>query len=167
MKRQWTNEELVEHWTLSPKELDLIGDSKTDHNLLGAACLLKYFQHEGQFPSQKQDVPPSSSCIWPSSWASSRKRSFLTIGKDAGEFSTNQLEDQELAMLALHLLQISLVFIQNLMIQEVLTEPAWMNKMTKEDLRGLTPLIYSNVNPYGLIRLNMAERLTIERAESV
>jgi len=58
MKRHWTNEELVEHWTLSSKELDLIGDSKTDHNLLGAACLLKYFQYEGRFPSHKQDVPP-------------------------------------------------------------------------------------------------------------
>jgi hypothetical protein len=53
------------------------------------------------------------------------------------------------------------------MIQEVLSEPAWMSQMTKEDLRGLTPLIYSNVNPYGLMRLNMAERLTIERAEAV
>ena len=42
-----------------------------------------------------------------------------------------------------------------------------MNQMTKEDLRGLTPLIYSNVNPYGLMRLNMAERLTIARAEAV
>ena len=40
-------------------------------------------------------------------------------------------------------------------------------QMTKEDLRGLTPLIYSNVNPYGLMRLNMAERLTIERAEAI
>src|SRR5258706_1424374 len=58
MKRHWTNEELVEHWTLSSKELDLIGDSKADHNLLGAACLLKYFQYEGRFPAQKQDVPP-------------------------------------------------------------------------------------------------------------
>src|SRR6266702_6925451 len=58
MKRQWTNEELIEHWTISAKELDLIGDSKTDHNLLGAACLLKYFQQEGRFPAQKQDVPP-------------------------------------------------------------------------------------------------------------
>src|ERR1700693_2135610 len=26
MKRQWTHEELIEHWTLSSKELDLIGD---------------------------------------------------------------------------------------------------------------------------------------------
>jgi hypothetical protein len=84
-----------------------------------------------------------------------------------GEFSTNKLEDQELSVLALHLLQISLVFIQTLMIQDVLTEPGWMEKMTKEDLRGLTPLIYSNVNPYGLIRLNMTERLTFKRAEAV
>jgi TnpA family transposase len=84
-----------------------------------------------------------------------------------GEFSTNSIEDQELAMLALHLLQISLTFIQTLMIQDVLSEPAWMNRMTKEDLRGLTPLIYSNVNPYGLMRLDMAERLRIERAEAV
>ncbi len=91
---------------------------------------------------------------------------FIHYGRH-GELSTNQWEDQELAMLALHLLQIALVFIQTLMIQEVLTEPAWMNTMTKEDLRGLTPLIYSNVNPYGLIRLNMTERLAIERAEAM
>jgi hypothetical protein len=58
MKRHWTNEELAEHWILSSKELDLIGDSKTDHNLPGAACLLKYFQSEGRFPAQKQDIPP-------------------------------------------------------------------------------------------------------------
>src|SRR5579872_4154136 len=57
MKRQWTNEELIDHFTLSPQELDLIGDSKTDHNLLGFAVLLKYFQYEGRFPSQKHDVP--------------------------------------------------------------------------------------------------------------
>src|SRR5712692_6461466 len=58
MKRQWTNEELIADFTISAKELDLIGDSKTDHNLLGAACLLKYFQYEGGFPAQKQDIPP-------------------------------------------------------------------------------------------------------------
>jgi TnpA family transposase len=91
---------------------------------------------------------------------------FIHFGR-LGEFVTNNVSDQELAMLALHLLQISLTFIQTLMIQDVLSEPAWMNRMTKEDLRGLTPLIYSNVNPYGLMRLNMAERLTIERAEAV
>src|SRR5437762_3950160 len=58
MKRQWTDEELADDFTLSSKELDLIGDSKTDHTLLGFAALLKYFQFEGRFPAQKQDVPP-------------------------------------------------------------------------------------------------------------
>ena len=67
-------------------------------------------------------------------------------------------------MLSLHLLQISLVYIQTLLIQHLLVEPAWANKMTKDDLRGLTPLIYSNVNPYGLIGLDMTERLAIEQA---
>lgn len=57
MKRQWTDEELEAHFTLHSTELDLVGDSKTDHNLLGFAALLKYFQHEGRFPSQKQNIP--------------------------------------------------------------------------------------------------------------
>src|SRR5215469_8970980 len=57
MKRQWTNEELEAHFTLHSTELDLVGDSKTDYNLLGFAVLLKYFQYEGRFPSQKQDPP--------------------------------------------------------------------------------------------------------------
>lgn len=62
MKRQWTYEELTDHFTLSSKELDLIGDSKTDHNLLGFGVLLKYFQYEGRFPSQKHDIPLRYNC---------------------------------------------------------------------------------------------------------
>ena len=58
MKRQWTDEELADDFTPSSKELDLIGDSKTDHTLLGFAVLLKYFQYEGRFPAHKLDVPP-------------------------------------------------------------------------------------------------------------
>jgi Oxidoreductase family, C-terminal alpha/beta domain len=48
------------------------------------------------------------------------------------------------------------------MLQEVLKEPGWMERMESEDLRALTPLIYSHVNTYGLFRLNMAERLPLE-----
>ncbi len=79
---------------------------------------------------------------------------FILYGRH-GEFNTNRREGQELTMLSLHLLQVSLVYIQTLLLQQLLTDPAWMNKMTKEDLRALTPLIYSNVNPYGTIRLDM------------
>jgi TnpA family transposase len=86
---------------------------------------------------------------------------FIFYGR-AGEFATNQREDAEVAMLCLHLLQISLVYINTLMLQRVLAEPNWGARLTAEDLRALTPLIYTNVNPYGLIRLDMSQRLRIE-----
>jgi TnpA family transposase len=44
----------------------------------------------------------------------------------------NRLEDQELAMLSLHLLHICLVYINTLMIQQVLSEPEWPNSLTAE-----------------------------------
>ena len=65
-------------------------------------------------------------------------------------------------MLCLHLLQSSLIYINTLLLQQVLSEPEWMQKMGPDELRALTPLIYSHINPYGVIRLNMAERLLIE-----
>jgi len=34
--------------------------------------------------------------------------------------------------------------------------------MQPEDFRGLTPLFYSHVNPYGRLVLNMNERIFIE-----
>ena len=38
----------------------------------------------------------------------------------------------------------------------------WKNVLKAEAVRALTPLIYTHVNPYGLFRLDMQERLTIE-----
>jgi TnpA family transposase len=91
--------------------------------------------------------------------------SFIHYGK-GGEFASNHLDDQEISMLALHLLQISLVYVNTLMVQEVLTEGDWTARLTKEDYRGLTPLFYSHVNPYGILRLDMAERLSIHQEAS-
>ena len=78
-----------------------------------------------------------------------------------GEVATNRLEDQELSVLSLHLLQICLVYVNTLMIRQILSEPRWDNMMTTEDYRALTPLIYSHVNPYGEFELNMEQRLLI------
>ena len=71
------------------------------------------------------------------------------------------MEDQELGGLSLHLLQACLVFINTLFIQEVLAEPLWRDRMTADDWRGLSPLIYHHVNPYGRIELDMAQRLAL------
>jgi TnpA family transposase len=85
---------------------------------------------------------------------------FIFYGK-GGELATNNRADQELGLLALHLVQNCLVYINTLMLQEVLREPGWLDRMKAEDMRALTPLIYSHVNPYGLFRLNMADRLPL------
>lgn len=89
---------------------------------------------------------------------------FIFYGK-GGEISTNHRDEQELAVLSLHLLQSSLVYINTLMLQRVLREPAWMAGMTTDDLRGLTPLIYTHINPYGTFSLDLAERLALDPDE--
>ena len=76
--------------------------------------------------------------------------------------ATNRLEDQELAVLSPHLLQICLVYVNTLMFQQVLSEPVWRNSMAPEDYRALSPLIYNHVNPYGEFELDMTKRLLIE-----
>ncbi len=87
--------------------------------------------------------------------------SFVFYGK-GGEVATNRLADQEISILSLHLLQMALVYVNTLMIQQVLAAPGWQGRLTAEDLRGLTPLIFSHVNPYGTFRLDMDERIPIE-----
>lgn len=87
--------------------------------------------------------------------------SFIFYGK-GGEISTNRLEDQEIAVLSLHLLQNCLVYINTLMLQNILSDQKWFDLMTPEDFRALTPLVYTHVNPYGTFRLNMSERLPLE-----
>ena len=86
---------------------------------------------------------------------------FIFYGK-GGEISTNRIEDQEIAVLSLHLLQNCLVYINTLMIQQILSQNNWYDLMTPEDFRALTPLIYNHVNPYGDFNLDMEERIPIE-----
>lgn len=90
---------------------------------------------------------------------------FILFGK-GGDFATNRKENQELTMLSLHLLQNCLVYINTLMIQEALSDPSLMKSMTREDLRGLTPLIFNHINPYGLFPLDMDSRISIELQEA-
>jgi TnpA family transposase len=85
---------------------------------------------------------------------------FIFFGKGS-EMATNRQDDREIAMLCLHLLQASLVYINTLMIQRVLAEPPWMTRMTGDDLRGLTPLVYLHVTPYGTFDLDMEQRLAL------
>lgn len=86
---------------------------------------------------------------------------FIFYGK-LGEISTNRRDDQSLSVACLHLLQVCMVYINTLIIQEVLSDEALMNKLTAEDKRAITPLIHAHINPYGLFPLDLNEALIIK-----
>lgn len=92
------------------------------------------------------------------SWSSTN--GFIFYGK-RGEISTNRKENQEMGLLCLHLLQASLVYINTLMIQQVLGNQEWFERMTPRDLAALNPLITLHINPYGRFELDMDARLPI------
>src|ERR1700730_6541721 len=78
-----------------------------------------------------------------------------------GEMASNRREDHEISMLALHLIQNCMVYINTLMIQKLLAQPHWQGKLTPRDYAALTPLIWEHVNPYGPFDLDMNTRLAL------
>jgi TnpA family transposase len=85
---------------------------------------------------------------------------FIFYGKKS-VLSSNNHAAHEISLLSLHLLQSCLVYINTLMIQKILEEKAWRNKLTVEDKRALSPLFYAHINPYGTFKLDMQERVNI------
>ena len=79
-----------------------------------------------------------------------------------GEITTNRLDDQEISVLCMTLVQNALCLINTLMLQRVLADPAWLACMTPADWRGLTPLIYAHINPYGVFFLDLDQRLDLD-----
>jgi TnpA family transposase len=90
---------------------------------------------------------------------------FIFFGR-GGEVASNRSDDQHASVAALHLLQSCLVYVNTLMLQRVLAESRWRERMTAPDLRGLTPLVWGHVSPYGAFDLDMKQRLDIELREA-
>ena len=86
---------------------------------------------------------------------------FIFFGR-GGEVASNRREDQELSLLSLHLLQVSLVYVNTLMVQAVLKTKRWQSRLTAEDNRGLNPLFFNHVTPYGSFKVNLDTRLALE-----
>lgn len=86
---------------------------------------------------------------------------FVFFGK-GGEISTNRVRDQETAAHALHLLQSSLAYVNTRMVQSVLRNPDVVARLSPEDYRGLSPLIYLHINPYGRFEVDLYKRIDFE-----
>ncbi len=92
------------------------------------------------------------------SW--NRANSIIFYGKNA-ELASNRRDEQEMSVLCLRICQAAMVYINVLMIQDVLADPDWDGALTAEDERGLAPLFWSHVLPYGEVKLDMNTRLAL------
>ena len=67
-------------------------------------------------------------------------------------------------MPALHLLQSALVYVNTLLLQDILNEEKWHSLLTDADWRALSPLFWTHVNPYGRFELDMNSHLALAAA---
>ena len=87
---------------------------------------------------------------------------FVFFGK-GGEMASNRTADQEISALALQLVQASMVYVNTRMVQSVLSDPNWQDLLSPEDYRGLTPLIYAHITPYGRYDIDLTTRIDYDR----
>jgi TnpA family transposase len=92
--------------------------------------------------------------------SSNGANSVIFYGK-GGDIATNRREELEMTVLCLRILQAALVYINTLMLQDVLAETEWAKLLKPADRRGLTPLFWQHVQPYGEVRLDVAKRLSL------
>lgn len=93
-------------------------------------------------------------------WNSANR--FVFFGK-GGEIASNRIADQETSALALQLVQASMVYVNTRMVQSVLRDQDLAARLSPEDYRGLTPLIYSHINPYGRYDIDLTTRIDFDR----
>ncbi len=95
------------------------------------------------------------------SW--NRANAEIFYGK-ARDIASNRRDEQEISVLCLHILQAAMVYVNTLMLQDVLAEDEWAHLLSSEDYRGLTPLIWAHVAMHGEFKLNMNSRLDLSVA---
>jgi hypothetical protein len=76
-----------------------------------------------------------------------------------GDLPGNRRDDQELAVLCLRVLQASITYLNTLLIQDVLA--GGLIELTGEDRRGITPLFWSHISPYGEVKVDMNQRISL------
>ena len=57
MKRSWTEEELIERWTLAPDELPLLANKSGGYSARFCQSCCSFFAGEGRFPTSRNEVP--------------------------------------------------------------------------------------------------------------
>jgi Domain of unknown function (DUF4158) len=59
VQAEWEPDELIDAWTLTGNDWDLI-TNRAGVTRLGFAVMLKFYKIEGRFPAYPQEVPPAA-----------------------------------------------------------------------------------------------------------
>jgi hypothetical protein len=54
-------------------------------------------------------------------------------------------------------------YVNTRMVQSVLSDPHCTARLSTEDYRGLTPLIYAHINPYGRFDVDLDKRINFDQ----
>jgi len=90
------------------------------------------------------------------SWNSGNAMVYFGKG---GDLPGNRRDEQELSVLCLRVLQASISYLNTLLIQDVLA--GGLIELTSEDRRGITPLFWSHISPYGEVKIDMTRRISL------
>ena len=91
-------------------------------------------------------------------WNSANKDIFY--GK-AGELTGDDRESVEVSALALHLVQAAIGYLNTVLIQIVLSDAGWRERLTEDDRRGLSALFWSHLNLYGRLEVDLSRHLDL------
>jgi len=83
----------------------------------------------------------------------------LFYGKDRELIGADR-DSQEISVLALHLLQSALVYVNTLLLQRILADRPI--ELSAEDRRAISPLFWTHVRPYGTFHLHLDRHLDLE-----
>jgi TnpA family transposase len=89
--------------------------------------------------------------------------SFIYYGRGM-KITSNDPYKQELSVLSLHLLQNVLILCNTIMMDRVIMEDGFLQRMTAEDKRSTSPLFTRNANPYGTMILDLEKPSFLEVA---
>jgi hypothetical protein len=70
-------------------------------------------------------------------------------GASRGDIASNRRDEQELSVLCLRVLRSALVYVNTLMVQDVLADDKWADRMTPSRSARSDPAVWTHVAPYG------------------
>ena len=88
----------------------------------------------------------------------------FSLARIARDLTGPDREHAEISAPSLHLIQAALAYVNTIMIQIVLRDPAWRDRLTGEDRRGLSALFWTHV--YGRFELDMDTHLDLKPRDS-